>query len=209
MRKTIAVVVLVVVTVLTGAAHATSLTVTEGSVTDYTTDLFARFSGDGFSVLMSAPFGFGAFGGIITIGFGADSGFFRIVVGGLSCVGPPGNCGFVTLTSPHLATPPPDWPHNVNFIVAAPFTATGHLNVGDGFDLVGQGMLEGILCFDFSQSPCNEPGFESGKVSRYTFSATAVPEPSTLLLVVAALGALGALQRSVRRMLRLLTARTW
>ena len=75
--------------------------------------------------------------------------------------------------------PPADWPSNVDWVVTTPFTAAGHLNVGDGFDFVGQGLLTGTVnrVVDVDNSP----------VLRYTFS---VPEPPTLLLVVASFGTL-------------------
>jgi len=86
----------------------------------------------------------------------------------------------------------------------APFTATGHLfvdNVAAGlvldFDFVGQGTVE--RC-----GPLNSPrciGF-GGEAFTYTFSPmplSSVPEPPTLLLVMASLGALGALNRRGRR----------
>jgi len=70
----------------------------------------------------------------------------------------------------------------VPFIESAPFTATGHLNVGDGFDFAGQGIVQITWC-----PLCPNSAIPN---ARYVF---AVAEPPTLFLVVAALVPLGAL----------------
>ena len=103
-------------------------------------------------------------------------------------------CGDVSLTPDFLPAPSS----------TAPFTATGHLvvNIGAGgpccniFDFVGQGTVE--RCGPPDSPRCI--GFE-GLAFTYTFSPPPplVPEPPTLLLVMASLGALGALNRSGRR----------
>jgi hypothetical protein len=56
--------------------------------------------------------------------------------------------------------------------VTVPFTATGHLNVGDGYELVGSGLLHFEYC----------PGACGGLVNPTASYIFATPEPSTLLL---------------------------
>ena len=192
--------VLAMMTLLTATAHATTLTVTEGDLTLFGTDKFAGFSGDGFSVHMISPFGVNtgqAFGvGIasITVGFpGGDSGSLTVQVGASSCTFPFSlDCGTITVTSPRLESRPADWPINVPFIATAPFFATGHLNVGDGFDFVGQGVLTGVICF----IDC-PPGFFAlgGPGLEYTFG---VPEPPSLLLLAGAVLAIAGMIPIVR-----------
>jgi len=98
---------------------------------------------------------------------------------------PDPSCGTITLTSPVLPSPPPDWPPNLDFIATGPFTATV---VGDGFDLAGQGVVVAGFCRSSTEFPCNT-GVTFPPIV-YTFS---VSEPPTLLLVVASFGALGVL----------------
>ena len=58
MRKKIAaIIVLAMATVLTGVAHAVTLTITEGTISLSFSDRFANFSGDDFSVSMISPSG--------------------------------------------------------------------------------------------------------------------------------------------------------
>lgn len=207
MRKIVAVLVFAMVTVLNGAAHAALFTITEGSMTFGPLDTLGDFSGDNvfmsFSVAMSSGTGLDtseAFGvGIFSImgrPLGDEMGGATVTVligqmGETSCINinSPIPCGTISFTSPKLETRPADWPSTVDFSATAPFTATGHFNLGDGnaFDFGGQGTLTGTVCSGNSPgSLCNL----GSPVLQYTFS---VPEPPTLLLVVASFGMLGAL----------------
>jgi hypothetical protein len=199
MRQIAAVIALVGIVVLTGVAHATTLTVSQGSVDIGGTDTFATFSGDGFSVSLTYPYAVsGKFGGSITVPLAVGlGGGITIQVDGTSCTqsSTPPCAGSMTLESPLLPKPPPDWPNNVNFITTAPFTATGFFNVGGGeFDFVGQGTLTGFVCFNFRQFPCSFGALPGPTNSLYAFS---IPEPSALLLLVTSLGVLGARPRWV------------
>jgi hypothetical protein len=82
------------------------------------------------------------------------------------------DCGSITFTSrglPPLPSPP------VNpFRGIVPFTATGHLNVGSGFDIVGRGFL--IACHG---SACSGGG---NSTIGYSFTSFTVDEPADALL---------------------------
>jgi hypothetical protein len=105
-------------------------------------------------------------------------------------------CGAITLIADFAPAPS----------FTSPFTATGHLVIGlvvgpqfdpgTTFDLVGQGTVE--RCGPPDSPRCIGAG---SLVFEFTFSPPPplVPEPPTLLLVMASLGALGALNRSGRR----------
>jgi hypothetical protein len=199
MSNTAAAILFATAILVSDAAHAAPLTATDGFISLFPSDRFADFSGEGFSVHMISPFGeppFPVFGaGIVSIATGFDAfggGSIDVQVDGASCTAPVPSlgCGMMTLTSPRLQLPPADWPPGVNFVATAPFTAAGFLNVGGGFDFVGQGFVEGVpFCFN-DQAPCGAFGFSEGSVLHYTFS---VSEPPTLVLVVAALGVFGVL----------------
>jgi len=189
MRTVAVAIVFVLATFLSDPAQATTLTITEGTVTLVWMDTFANFSGDGATVVMNSATSFtpsGAFGtGTMStdVRFGIVPGFYDVHVGNAACVSSfPGfaDCGHLTLTSVGLALPP-NWPLTENFVATVPFTAAGHLNVADGFDLVGDGVLTGIACFDYSDSRCAGT-FGGTFVLKYTF---AVAEPPTLALLIA------------------------
>jgi hypothetical protein len=74
MRKIVAVLVIAMVTVLTDAAHAVTLPITDGEIAFTGFDTLAAFSGDGFSVRMTAGTSFANFPEdfqTITVPFGA------------------------------------------------------------------------------------------------------------------------------------------
>jgi hypothetical protein len=96
---------------------------------------------------------------------------------------PPGDysspCGTLTFSSP---VPFESGPFSEPYVTApVPFTLSGHLNVGPGYDVVGQGTLVGLYCI---HTIC-EGSYASAAALRYTFT---VPEPSTLGLVATGLG---------------------
>jgi hypothetical protein len=190
MRKTGAALVFTMVMLLTGAAHATTLVATQGFLVTMGLDSAAIFSGDGFSVFMSHPYGFPNGNFTTTMNVVPLDDQATVQVGGLVCdaitVG--STCGSITVTNAPLTPRPADWPAGVNYSAWTEFSAIGHLNVGEGFDVVGQGLLVGTDCFDFSQPPC--VSLSGSPVLLYTFS---VAEPPTLLLIVAAFGVLGTL----------------
>ncbi len=169
---------LAAVTGLASAAHATPIA-TDGFVNLYPADISASFDGDGFSVSVTLPFSFsGGPGSSITIPLGSSfGGNANVEVDGTVCGAPPlPTCGVFTLTTEPFASLP------------APFTATGHLNVGDGFDFVGQGVVEPGCGPGFGLPACNI----GTPIWVYRFT---VPEPSTFLLLGTSLGALAILHR--------------
>jgi hypothetical protein len=156
-------------------------------------DTLYSFSGDGFEVLGvnqgTGRTGLGTNGGV-SIGHDGPP----LCPGGLPCN--PNNpfrhnvvvdgvgicdgdgvgkiCGFVSMVnSPFVLPPDFDFRH---YDLSAPFTATGHLDVGDGFDLIGAGFLRVEACFTCGPIPFQR--------STYTFVA---PEPSTWLLLASGL----------------------
>jgi hypothetical protein len=185
MRKFAWVLVFAVVMVLTGAAHAHAvpLTVTRGSVLSidgFINDSFFDFGGDGFSASGSAP-GISSDGGSYGIAFTNP---FEVIVGDLVCVPPRQDCGSMTLTHPRLGPPPDDVPF---FESSARFTATGFISVDDkSFDFVGHGGVTATWCVGNTLCDNGSP------IMSYEFTVS-VPEPPTLLLVVASFGMLGAL----------------
>jgi hypothetical protein len=127
----------------------------------------------------------------ITIGLPICCGGAHVDVGGVECFStsvhdPP--CGTMTLmTSEGLPPRPADWPVTEDFVSTVPFTAIGHLDVGGGFDIVGDGILAGTVCG--RNTTCDT---FTTPILRHAFS---VPEASTLLLLVTSLGVLVVLQR--------------
>ncbi len=178
--KLIATIGLLVVILVPGVAHATPLVATWGWIGLYGVDTWADFGGEEFSVFVSQPSSFISNPFTIAIGMNGmdgDGGLIHLYFGwgevyGAICssyaLGIGETCGSMTLAYDPLATLP------------APFTLTGHLNVGDGFDFVGQGTVR------------------AGTPNPYPWLRYTVPEPSTLLLVIASLGALGALHGTRR-----------
>jgi hypothetical protein len=174
---------LVFVVLLASTTEATTLTITEGSVLNVLSlgDTFFDFAGDGFSASGVRAGGqdqvLQAFStGIAGVGFVENS---VVSVGGVSCIADNAlspSCGFITLNSRPLTLPPAGWPATVPFTDSALFTASGHLNVGEDFDIQGWGTVVGTFC------PLCENGNSTNV--RYTFS---VPEPSTFYLVAGGL----------------------
>ena len=201
-RKKIIAIVLSVVGVLSvGAAEARadSFVVKQGF---YETSNFhqnATFSGDNFAVDYFLGGGIGVEGpglfeeGLLLAAFGNwtpppsvppgtffGSGSGTIQVGDVSCEiadfpDQPDCGGFLTFTSPPLGTPPPGF-----FMTEAPFTMTGKLVFPNMVvDLEGSGILHVTI----------DPFTQGGSLARYEFAA--VPEPSTVVLVMSGLAAAG------------------
>jgi len=120
--------------------------------------------------------------GLMSVGFGFDT---TVTVDGVgTCVasGSPPGCGFLLLRSTPVAFTADDLLSLRTIEGDVPFTATGHLNVGGGFDLEGQGTMhcrterEIVTC---GGEPCGS--FRLWSAS-YGFAPAVVTEPSTLLL---------------------------
>jgi hypothetical protein len=184
-------------TTLAAIAHATTLTVTSGGAGFNQNTGSVAFSGDGFSVSIIDSFGmpqlafpFFPFVPVVGMSFSQyPARFGSVQVGSESCslsAGVPQDfsCGFVTFTGSAPLT---------GFGATAPFTASGHLNVGEGFDFVGEGVVRaGQYC---ATGPCTDPGLSLS----WGFAAP-VPEPSSLpLLATAALVVAGRLIIAHRR----------
>lgn len=211
MRKITTVLVFAMVMILTGVAHAGTLTITDGDLVLVPLDTVAMFSGDGFSAVLSAAQGGGLFRAIgtgtdpISVSTAGLGGFVTVGATNYFCQSdpPPGfsTCG-VFITATHLPLPPPpnnDWFNTPSgYSVFTPFSATGQFRVGVGFgvpgdvieNFVGQGIVEGLWCNP--GGPNRPPENCRAPLSQfpaliYTFS---VAEPPTLLLV--AFGMFGA-----------------
>jgi hypothetical protein len=193
MSKIAAVLVFAAVTVLTGSAHATTLTVTGGGIsvsqgTEFEPDV--DLTGDGFSLH--------GYGHLPCCAFGPESETFPFTVATLTLgditfaarnPGDPGdnNSLLAIVRAPDALPEPPCGEFGICEPWSAAFTMTGQIGSlsGGGVDLVGQGVVSHSLIVD----PENPP-FGTYLLT-YTFHP--VPEPATLLLVVTALCALGAL----------------
>jgi hypothetical protein len=176
-------------------------TVTGGSIVLFDLDTVMSFGGDGFSVEQSdgksqgrLPFS-GPPGSLIseTVSFDSSFGSVSVRVGTTVCEGvgddPPAaaSCGTMTLANFGLPPPPADLLLE-NYSASGPFIASGHLDVGEGLDIVGQGTVTEAVCFNNTVAPCDRAGFF---ISYVFFSPpTSVSEPATLLLTLAALGVL-------------------
>ncbi len=163
----------------------------------------ATFSGDNFAVdyfLAGGIFGGPDFfdTGILVAGFGNwtppppvpdvffASGNGTVQVGDVSCqvadFDPLPDCGgFLTFTNPPMGQPPP----GVVFADEAPFTMTGKLVLGQMglsnmvVDIAGSGIVHVTV----------DPFTQGGAHVRYEFAT--VPEPSTVVLMVSGLAAIG------------------
>jgi hypothetical protein len=193
--KIAAALVLALVVVLTGSAHAVTLPITEGEIISgffAFGDVFYGFGGNGFRVdgVIHNWWDGDVSSGVLFIPL-ISAPFVSVTVGGLKCdtlLDPnfSADCGSIELTNNKLLAL--DFNETLD-TDRVPFRATGHLTLGDGFDIVGRGILEATWC---RESP-DCPSFE-GLTIQYTFSArpAAVAEPpSLLLLLVGALTIVG------------------
>jgi hypothetical protein len=191
MGKIAAAILFAMVTVLTGSAHATTLTVTGGGIGVVCCDFEPGgvLTGDGFSLF--------GFSGQPCCAGGPESETFGFHVATLTL-------GDTTFTTPCCdnnsvfaivrASAPPEPPCGEFGICepwSAAFTMTGHVGGFSGVDLVGQG----VVTHELLRVPEIEPPFGIYYL-HYDFAPARVPEPPTLLLAVAGLCALGALFRA-------------
>jgi hypothetical protein len=190
--KIAAALVLALVVVLTGAAHAVPLRITQGEIVsiEVATDTFLSFAGDGFAADAVCLGCNTVTAGDLSSGRALVSGTATLTgvrVGALTCDALMDDCGaFLQLTNTPIPTP--DDPITERTVRLAPFTAIGQLFVsGETFDVVGRGIVGATWC---PQGGCGPGGNFPFLNVGYTFS---VDEPPTLLLVVASFGVLGAL----------------
>jgi hypothetical protein len=196
MKKIIAIILAVVGILSTGAAEtrADSFVIKQGFYENSFFHQDATFSGDNFAVDYFLGGGnFHVETGTLVAAFGDwtpppaipavffGSGFGPIQVGDVSCdVGAPECGGFLTFTHSPIVVPP----HEV-FSGEAPFTMTGKLVLGQlgnpniVVDIAGSGIVHVTV----------DPFVENGSLARYEFAA--VPEPSTVVLVMSGLVAAG------------------
>ena len=184
-------VVLLSVSVMPNASQAT-LIIRGGSIVSALdpVDTIYSFGGDGFSVAgvnqntIAGPLNVSV-AGVGGVSIGAEGpplcppfcAPHNVVVDGVGTCDGDGagkTCGFISMFNPPFVLPPDfDFRH---FDLSAPFTATGHLDVGDGFDIIGAGFLRIEMCFICGPVPFRQ--------WTYTFVA---PEPSTWLLLASGL----------------------
>ena len=197
------------------AAHATTLEITEGTLLSRALSINVLgdgwLRGDGVTMRVAA---FAGYAGPPPTAYQlnlANQNFIWafVTVGDDFCLlgpgsyggQPPGDysspCGTLTFSSP---VPFESGPFSEPYVTApVPFTLSGHLNVGPGYDVVGQGTLVGLYCI---HTVC-EGSYASAAALRYTF---AVPEPTTLTLLfggVVALMAVGSATKDRPRLLHI------
>jgi hypothetical protein len=169
-------------------APVAALTITQGGLGFTPNAGSGQFGGEDFFVAFSDGIGLPGLlsqnlAGIQSLSLGvllpnAPPGFGDafVRVGDLTCQIA---CGSIALTLPQGLPPaPPDHVPGTPIILMAPFTATGHLNLGPGFDLVGQGTASWFFCV----SPCDNTVPTAVLSFRFMSPAT-VPEPSLFLLL--------------------------
>jgi hypothetical protein len=185
--------------VLASSAYATTLEITSGNAQfgaagTTSESIFLSISGDDFTAFhIDMVHGTGG-SPTVTLSFANFFDGFNIgsvVVHGDTCsyLSPTVgfvNCGFISIVAAQPIAPPPPDLQGPFVTPPVPFTATGHLNVGSGYDIVGQGEVVGIYCSVMLNGSCVPPT-RSVPALAYGFSA-AVPEPSTLPLLVTGLG---------------------
>jgi len=130
-----------------GTAGTEALTITGGSFVFSSQLGTGGASGDDFSISFLDQAGFRGGNQVNLLDFSNRNSccLGEIIVGPDTCrwgFVPSGNCGFLALTSSTAipANPVPGEPFTIDPI---PFTAEGHLNVGPGYDVFGQGSVTG------------------------------------------------------------------
>jgi hypothetical protein len=203
MRKTLSALLLALAAVATVAApaQATTLQITAGAVAFWRFDTSASLAGDDFSVFLFDTQG-GLFPGVYTGPSPASvppfPGFSTVRVGDVTCQNrfirfedtlpgapPLVSCLSLTLTNlKALATRPLDFPSDETFTSSAPFTAVGHMNVGEGFNIVGQGVVIATFCGANVTTFCQDGISQPFTIYQFTAPETAtVPEPATVALL--------------------------
>src|SRR5262249_4942623 len=127
-----------------GTAGTEELTITGGSFIFSPTLGTGVASGDDFSISFLGQAAFR--GGHLDFSNPDGCCLGQIIVGPDTChwgFVPSGNCGFLALTAAIPPNPVPGAPFTIDPI---PFTAEGHLNVGPGYDVFGQGSVTGTYC---------------------------------------------------------------
>ena len=176
------IVILIALLVFANTAGATPLEISSGDALLYRPgDSNLGLMGDGWSVSYFAQGGRGGDGSSQRVSFTlGDLGAFGVVQAfGDVCtfdfhnpIAAAADCGFVQFKAPTY--PQGAFPIGTT-ILDVPMTVAGHLNVGPGYDVVGQGTVDGV--YDGTAIPY---------LLRYHVAA--VPEPSTLGLLVTGLG---------------------
>jgi len=163
--KTILLAALAVVAMLSGTADAVTLEATSGTVLAFAQDSVINIGGDNWSLASTAPFG----DVTLTSAFVFNPTF---IVDGVN-LSPPLSFDIVGVLSMTLAEQPP-----LLFVdpFVTTFTMTGFVNLGGGFDLIGQGTVV-----------VDPPPGGGSRHATYTFVAA---EPSTLLLFGVGVGVL-------------------
>src|SRR5262249_54858860 len=133
-----------------GTAGAEPLTITGGDFVFSPTLAQGGAGGDGFGISFLDQAGFRGGNPVNLLEFSNRNSccLGQITVGPDICsfgFAPSGNCGFLALISSTAIplNPVPGEPFTIDPI---PFTAEGHLNVGPGYDVVGQGSVSGRYC---------------------------------------------------------------
>jgi hypothetical protein len=202
MKKTVAIMLAGLGILLAGAAEtvADPLVVKQGFFQTFAFFQEGTFSGDDFAVSDLVTGGGTFFGqvfvpnnGILTGEFGTLATINIPIVQGTIHIGA-GSCpttfedpqcgGFLTFQNPPI-TIPSNFPADDNFFGEAPFTMVGQLEVGNlTVAIEGSGIVHAGRCTSFGQpGPCFD-----GSFARYEFAA---PEPSTLVLMLSGLVAVG------------------
>ena len=151
---------------LTVPVDAATLDVTSGTVVAFEQDSFINISGENWSLISTAPFGFGpSLDGAVIFNP-------TFIVGGVNLSPPPAFDIYGTLSMVLAETPPSLF---VDPFLTS-FSMTGFITLGGGFDLAGHGTV--IV---------DPPPGGGTRHATYTFVA---PEPSTWLLLILGVGVL-------------------
>jgi len=169
-----------------GTAGTEALTITGGSFVFSSQLGTGGASGDDFSISFLDQAGFRGGNQVNLLDFSNRNSccLGEIIVGPDTCrwgFVPSGKCGFLALASSTAipANPVPGEPFTIDPI---PFTAEGHLNVGPGYDVFGQGSVTGTYCS--VPTDCQGFAFPPDRLT-YSFS---VPEPPAFLSFLTGFG---------------------
>jgi PEP-CTERM motif-containing protein len=193
MKKLLVVVLFTAAVIWAPTAQATTREITGGSIASNalgSRDSFAGLAGPGWSAQGQITGIFYVGGAFFGFGFDFNPAAIlptQITVDGVTCMPATNSFPGDPCTGAVFMTMAPFPPLQPGFSGTEPFTATGHINVGDGFDIVGQGFVTLTSC----------PGCDFGfPTASFDF---VVPEPSTLMLTSIGLGVVGVAWRKARR----------